>query len=109
MKWKDNSEREYYSKYEKVVTKNGQGWFDVYRLPGEVFAICEPQHFQEVNAYLIIGLERSLLLDTGMGICDISRVVGELYQGEVMVVNSHFHFDHIGNNYKFNEIHIYDD
>lgn len=109
MKWKDKTPREYYSKYEKVSIENDQGWFDVYRLPKDVFAICEPQHFQEVNAYLIIGQDRSLLLDTGMGICDIKAVVKELYQGEIIVVNSHFHFDHIGNNYKFDEIHIFDD
>lgn len=109
MKWRDGTPREYYSKYEKVSIENHQGWFDVYRLPGDVFAICEPQHFQEVNAYLIIGRERSLLLDTGMGICDIKAVVRELYQREILVVNSHFHFDHIGDNYKFGEVHIYDD
>lgn len=109
MKWKDKTPREYYSKYEKVSIENDQGWFDVYQLPGDVFAICEPQHFQEVNAYLIIGKDRALLLDTGMGICDIKAVVRELYQGEIIVVNSHFHFDHIGNNYKFDEVHIFDD
>jgi len=89
--------------------ENSQGWFEVYRLPGEVFAICEPQHFQEVNAYLIIGQERSVLLDTSMGICDIKAVVRELYQGEIVVVNSHFHFDHIGDNHRFDLVHIFDD
>lgn len=109
MKWKDYAPREYYSKYQRVDIKNSQGWFEVYRLPGEVYAICEPQHFQEVNSYLIIGKDRSLLFDTGMGICDIRSVAEELYQGDIIVVNSHFHFDHVGNNYKFNEIYIYDD
>lgn len=109
MKWKNSTPREYYRKYEKVNIKNSQGWFAVYRLPGDVFAICESQHFQEVNAYLIIGQEKSLLLDTGMGICDIKAVVEELYQGEIMVLNSHFHFDHIGDNYKFDEVYIFND
>lgn len=109
MKWKDSAPREYYRKYKKVDVKNGQGWFEVYRLPGNIYAICEPQHFQEVNAYLILGRDKSLLLDTGMGICDIRSVVEELYQGELMVVNSHFHFDHVGNNYKFDEVYIFDE
>lgn len=109
MKWRNGVPREYYSKYEKLSIENNQGWFEVYRLPGEVFAICEPQHFQEVNAYLILGRERSLLFDTGMGICDIRAVVDELYQGELVVVNSHFHFDHIGDNHRFEEVHIFDD
>ncbi|QIB68210.1 MBL fold metallo-hydrolase [Aminipila butyrica] len=109
MKWKDSTPREYYSKYEKVNLKNAQGWFEVYRLPGDVYAICEPQHFQEVNAYLIVGTEQSVLFDTGMGICNIKAVVSELCSNKVAVVNSHFHFDHIGDNHRFNEIYIFDD
>jgi glyoxylase-like metal-dependent hydrolase (beta-lactamase superfamily II) len=109
MKWRNGIPREYYSKYEKISLKNDQGWFETYRLPGDIYAICEPQHFQEVNAYLIIGKDQSLLLDTGMGICDIKAVVSELYQGKIMVVNSHFHFDHIGDNHRFAEVHIFDD
>lgn len=108
MKWKDNEERLYYKKYEKVEVKNGQGWFDVYRLPGQVYAICEPQHFQEVNVFLIIGQERALLLDTGMGICNIEPLVRELYDGEIIAVNSHFHFDHIGDNYRFEPVLVYE-
>lgn len=109
MKWKDAAPRAYYGKYEKVPINNGQEWFEVYRLPGDVFAICEPRHFQEVNSYLIPGSDRSLLLDTGMGICDIKAVVTELYEGEILVVNSHFHFDHVGGNSQFDAIHIFDD
>lgn len=109
MKWKNTDAREYYSKYKKVDIKNGQGWFEVYDLPGDIYAICEPQHFQEVNSYLIIGSEKGLLFDTGMGICNIELVVKELYEGELIVVNSHFHFDHIGDNYRFDQVYIFDD
>ncbi len=109
MKWKDPKAREYYSKYEKVEVNNHQDWFDVYRLPGEVYAICEAQHFQEVNAYLIIGKERALLFDTGMGICNIKPLIQELYPGEIVVVNSHFHFDHVGDNWRFEKVYIYND
>ncbi len=109
MKWKEPAPREYYAKYERINVKNDQGWFEVYRLPGDVFAICEPQHFQEVNSYLILGMDRGLLFDTGMGIRDIKAVVAELYQGEITVVNSHFHFDHVGDNFRFDAVHIFDD
>lgn len=109
MKWKDTTPREYYKKYKKVEVKNSQGWFDVYHLPSNVYAICEPQHFQEVNIYLIIGSKKALLLDTGMGVRNIKPLIEELYTGEIIVVNSHFHFDHIGDNYRFNEIHVFND
>lgn len=109
MKWKNTEPREYYSKYQKVNVTHDQGWFDVYRLPGDVYGICEPQHFQEVNAFLIIGSKKALLLDTGMGIADIKPLVKELYGGEIQVVNSHFHFDHVGANWQFEPIYIFDD
>jgi len=109
MKWKTPEKREYYSKYEQVDIKNGAGWFECYKLPHDVYCICEPQHLQEVNAFLIIGSERALLLDTGMGICNIKAVVDELYQGELTVVNCHFHFDHTGNNWRFDKVLAADD
>ena len=56
MTWLKEYPREYYQKYEKVQVQNDYGWYQVYRLPGNVYAICEPQHFQEVNFFLIIEM-----------------------------------------------------
>ena len=108
-KWKDDKPRPYYAKYEKVPVKNGQDWYEVYKLPGNVYGICEPNQFQEVNLFLIPGDERALLFDTGMGICPVKPLIEELYPGEVIVVNSHFHFDHIAGNHSFSEVHAYKD
>ncbi len=105
MKWSESSPRAYYKNYERVDVKNDQGWFEVYELPGEVFAICEPRHFQEVNSYLILGREKALLFDTGLGFCNIKPLVEELAGGRsVAAVNSHCHADHIGNNWRFEPV-----
>jgi glyoxylase-like metal-dependent hydrolase (beta-lactamase superfamily II) len=45
---------------------------------------------------LIIGGGKSVLFDTGMGISDNSAVVKKLTDTEIIVVNSHTHFDNIG-------------
>lgn len=92
---------------EKVEVHNT--WFIVYKLPNDVYAIFEPYHFQEVISYLIIGNEKALLFDTGSGISDISSVVGHLCDKEVLAINSHAHFDHVGCNHRFPEVMIYDD
>ena len=84
-------------------------WFDVSKLPSDVYAILEPHHFQEVISYLIIGTTASVLFDTGMGIGDIEKVVKEIYQGELIVINSHSHFDHVGGNHFFKEVLVYND
>lgn len=104
MEWKDMPRRAYYEKYERVDVKNDRGWYEVYRLPGNVYAFAEPRHFQEVNFFLILGSERAVLLDTGMGIVPVKPLIVELYQGEIIAVNSHFHFDHIGSNYIYEPV-----
>lgn len=109
MAWLENYPREYYKKFERVDVKNDYGWYEVYRLPGNVYAIAEPQHFQEVNLYLIMGEEKAILLDTGEGFCPIKPLIEELYDGPVIAFNSHFHFDHIGYNYLFEPMHVIDD
>lgn len=57
---------------------------------------------------MIEGRERAVLLDTGMGIGDIEKVVERLTRLRVRVVNSHTHFDHIGDNHRFDEIAVFD-
>ena len=105
MKWKTPEPRPYYAKYQRVkVEHDCGGWFECYELPGDIVAICEPQHLQEVNVYIIQGRDRALVLDTGMGICHIEPLVRELWPGELTVVNCHRHFDHTGNNWRFPEV-----
>jgi glyoxylase-like metal-dependent hydrolase (beta-lactamase superfamily II) len=94
---------------EAVEIDVGEIWFKVLELPNNVYAIHEPHHWQEVISFLIIGSRRAVLLDTGMGIKDISRVVKQLTDLEVIVVNSHTHFDHVGDNHRFEATYVFDD
>jgi glyoxylase-like metal-dependent hydrolase (beta-lactamase superfamily II) len=87
----------------------GESWFKVLSLPNDVFGIHEPYHWQEVISFLIIGSNQAVLFDTGMGIKDISKVVKQLTDLEVIVVNSHTHFDHVGDNHRFESIHVFDE
>src|SRR5579863_9040035 len=43
-------------------------WFEVYKPAANVFAIYEPHQSEETIGYLIVGANRALLFDTGMGI-----------------------------------------
>ena len=79
-------------------------WFEVYRVDPDVYAIYEPRQWQEVISYLVVGRERALLFDTGMGIAEIGAVVSALTDRPVIVLNSHSHHDHVGNNYAFTRV-----
>lgn len=105
--WFEGIPRESYKNFEKVDISSD--WFEVYRLPHDVYAIYESKHFQEVISFLIIGEKICILLDTGMGIGNIKEVVDQLTNKEVRVVNSHCHFDHVGDDNKFSHVYIYED
>jgi glyoxylase-like metal-dependent hydrolase (beta-lactamase superfamily II) len=51
--------------------------------------------------YLLTGESRALLIDTGFGLGDMAALVKTLTDKPVWVVNTHAHFDHIGNNHRF--------
>lgn len=80
-------------------------WFRTTRLDEDTYLIGEPPH---VNSYLIVGRDRAVLFDTGMGIANIRQVVDGLCDRDILVVNSHYHFDHIGGNSLFSEIAIHE-
>jgi glyoxylase-like metal-dependent hydrolase (beta-lactamase superfamily II) len=79
-------------------------WFEVYKVVPGVFAIYEPHQAEETIGYLIVGDQRALLFDTGMGISDVKKVVAELTKLPVVVLNSHTHDDHVGGNWEFSTI-----
>lgn len=101
-KWWEKLPRPIYAKLEKVETS--QEWFEVYKLLEGTFAIYEPFQFEEAISYLVIGKDKAVVIDTGTGIGNLKQVVSELIRMRVSVVNTHGHWDHIGNNYQFEEI-----
>lgn len=95
-----------YKSLERVHVSDA--WFEVYKIAPKVFAIYEPHQAEEVISYLIVGDERALLFDTGMGISDIKKMTSELTQLPIVVVNSHTHDDHVGGNWQFDTIYDMD-
>jgi glyoxylase-like metal-dependent hydrolase (beta-lactamase superfamily II) len=79
-------------------------WFDVRELEPGVHLIGEPGH---VNSFLVQGTKSAVLLDTGLGVADIRAIARELTDKPLLVVNSHYHFDHTGGNRLFDQIAIH--
>jgi len=100
--WWDKLPRPEWSAYTKLDFDDG--WFDVYQIDEEIYAIYEPGQFEEVISFLIIGDDFALMFDTGLGIGNIRNVVDQLTDLDVVVLNSHTHYDHIGGNYLFDTI-----
>src|SRR5512136_2659357 len=89
--------------------ESASSWFEIFRVSPGTFALLESRHYEEVISYLIVGETRAVLLDTGMGIGNIRAEVERLTALPVVVVNSHSHYDHIGDNHRFAEVWAFDD
>jgi glyoxylase-like metal-dependent hydrolase (beta-lactamase superfamily II) len=104
--WWSALPRPEWSAYPKIA--QDVDWFEVYLVADGIYAIYEPGQFEEVISFLILGEERALLFDTGLGIGDIQRVVEQLTTLPVIVLNSHTHYDHMGGNHQFKVIYALD-
>lgn len=78
-------------------------WFRITEVEKGIFAIEEPGH---VQSYLVNGVTHSALLDTGMGFRNIRNAIAPLLRENVVVLNTHWHYDHVGGNALFKEIGI---
>lgn len=71
-------------------------WFTIDEIDCDTHIISEYRHWEETHCYLLEGNNRALLIDTGLGICDISEEVKKLTDKPVIAVATHIHWDHIG-------------
>lgn len=65
--------------------------------------------WEETHCYLLNGSKRSLLIDTGLGICNIYNEVRKLTDKSVTAVATHIHWDHIGGHKYFPDFYAHED
>ena len=83
-------------------------WFTRERIDEDTDVLSEYRHWEETHCYLLRGRERSLLIDTGLGICDIRQAVDRLTDRPVAAVATHIHWDHIGGHRYFPEFYAHE-
>lgn len=102
----NSSKREQHAtKYPIVID---DAWFTVSKLDDCTFAISEYGHWERVHSFLLIGRERAALIDTGLGIDDITRMTSQLTSLPITVLTTHVHWDHIGSHRKFDRIYVHE-
>lgn len=73
-----------------------RNWFTIGQIDGSAYILSEYRHWEETHCYLLNGAERSLLIDTGLGVCNIYGEVAKLTDRPVTAAATHIHWDHIG-------------
>ena len=83
-------------------------WFTIERVDEETYIISEYRHWEETHCYLLNGAEYSLLIDTGLGICNIHDEIIKLTDKPVIAVATHIHWDHIGGHEYFPDFYAHE-
>jgi glyoxylase-like metal-dependent hydrolase (beta-lactamase superfamily II) len=81
---------------------------NTYRI-SEPFGAIEPRvGITTANMYLVIGQEHAALIDSGMGIGDVCAEIRKITSLPCTVLNTHYHWDHVGANSLFAESAIHE-
>lgn len=80
-------------------------WFDTQRVNDAITLIFEPHvhPFIRCNIWHVRGTERDLLIDTGLGICNLAEFAGDILDKPVTAVATHYHYDHTGSMSEFDD------
>ena len=95
-----------YSGFRRIHTL--EDWFEIYEIAAQLYVFYEPRHYEGTIVNLVIGDDKAALIDTGCGIGNLRTAVAAITQKPVMVINTHTHPDHLGNNSQFDEIAMFD-
>lgn len=80
----------------------------VKKLYENTYSICDSGFGQgSVYMYLLVGNEKALLIDTGYGLLDLSAIVKELTDKEVICVCTHGHIDHAMGAFQFENAYMH--
>lgn len=61
----------------------------------------------KVHSFLLVGEEKAVLIDTGLGIDNIKRITDLLTDLPIIVLTTHVHTDHIGSHGEFENIYVH--
>jgi glyoxylase-like metal-dependent hydrolase (beta-lactamase superfamily II) len=84
-------------------------WFTIDQIDQDTYIISEYRHWEKTHCYLLNGSKRSLLIDTGLGICNIHDEVIKLTDKPITAVATHVHWDHIGGHQYFPDFYAHKD
>lgn len=83
-------------------------WFTIEKIDDITFSISEYRHWEETHSYLLIGTDKALLIDTGLGVANIKSIVDSLTNLPIIVATTHIHWDHIGGHKYFDNIAVHE-
>lgn len=78
------------------------------QIDNHTYAISEYGHWEKVHSFLLISQEKAILIDSGLGIDNIKRIIDQLTTFPIEVITTHVHTDHIGSHGEFERIYVHE-
>jgi Zn-dependent hydrolases, including glyoxylases len=104
--WNGTQPRSVWANFKEI--SNSDDWLKIYEITANLFVFHEPRHYEETLVNLIIGRDKAALIDTGCGIGNLRKAVETVTDKPVLVINTHTHTDHLGSNYQFDDVLMFD-
>ena len=81
------------------------GWFERRRVDDHTWHLWEAHvhPFLRCNVWFVRGRDRSMLVDTGLGVVSLTEAARDLFDRPLVAVATHHHFDHVGSLHEFPE------
>ncbi|MEM8860469.1 MAG: MBL fold metallo-hydrolase [Chloroflexota bacterium] len=86
------------------VPHTKENWYATQQITDRIIGIAEWGHTEEVLAFLLLGDQEAAVIDTCCGFFSLKEIVEQLTNLPCKVINTHQHFDHIGNNFEFEQV-----
>ncbi|MFE4195869.1 MBL fold metallo-hydrolase [Paenarthrobacter sp. NPDC056912] len=80
-------------------------WFRTQRITDTITRIDEPHvdALLQANIWHVRGLDRDLVVDSGLGVASLRQALPELFTNNPILVVTHAHLDHAGSAYEFDD------
>jgi len=78
-------------------------WFARRKVDDRTWHLWEPyvHTFARCNVWLVRGRDRSMLVDSGLGLVSLSTAAADLFDQPLAAVATHSHWDHVGSFHEF--------
>lgn len=76
----------------------------IHKIEDTVWAIEDVKSSEEAVAYLVVGSEKALVFDTGLGLTPLTPLIQSITSLPLVCVLSHWHFDHTGGAHEFGSV-----
>jgi len=86
-----------------IMSFKNSEWFNLNEIKDGVWFISDKTG---ANCYLVEGETKSLLIDTGWGLANLSDLVGSITSLPINVVFTHGHPDHVNGAFQFSDLYI---